>query len=236
MSEMKKNIDPASLASYIDHTLLKPEATVADIEKICAEAREHCFASVCVNPSYIALVAKELSGTGVTPCCVVGFPFGTHTPEAKAAETAQAVAEGAREVDMVLNVGAAKSGDWDLVERDIAAVVKAAGGKAGVKVILETCLLTDEEKVKACQLSKKAGAAFVKTSTGYSSGGATAHDVALMRAAVGPDMGVKASGGVRTYEDAVAMIEAGASRLGASAGVKIIAGPACGCCCEGKGY
>ena len=236
MSEMKKNIDPASLASYIDHTLLKPEATVADIEKICAEAREHRFASVCVNPSYIALVAKELSGTGVTPCCVVGFPFGTHTPEAKAAETAQAVAEGAREVDMVLNVGAAKSGDWDLVERDIAAVVKAAGGKAGVKVILETCLLTDEEKVKACQLSKKAGAAFVKTSTGYSSGGATAHDVALMRAAVGPDMGVKASGGVRTYEDAVAMIEAGASRLGASAGVKIIAGPSCGCCCDGKGY
>lgn len=236
MSEMKKNIDPASLASYIDHTLLKPEATVADIEKICAEAREHRFASVCVNPSYIALVAKELSGTGVTPCCVVGFPFGTHTPEAKAAETAQAVAEGAREVDMVLNVGAAKSGDWDLVERDIAAVVKASGGKAGVKVILETCLLTDEEKVKACQLSKKAGAAFVKTSTGYSSGGATAHDVALMRAAVGPDMGVKASGGVRTYEDAVAMIEAGASRLGASAGVKIIAGPSCGGCCEGKGY
>ena len=137
---------------------------------------------------------------------------------------------------MLFRSGAAKSGDWDLVERDIAAVVKAAGGKAGVKVILETCLLTDEEKVKACQLSKKAGAAFVKTSTGYSSGGATAHDVALMRAAVGPDMGVKASGGVRTYEDAVAMIEAGASRLGASAGVKIIAGPSCGCCCEGKGY
>ena len=157
MSEMKKNIDPASLASYIDHTLLKPEATVADIEKICAEAREHCFASVCVNPSYIALVAKELSGTGVTPCCVVGFPFGTHTPEAKAAETAQAVAEGAREVDMVLNVGAAKSGDWDLVERDIAAVVKAAGGKAGVKVILETCLLTDEEKVRPASSARRPG-------------------------------------------------------------------------------
>ena len=185
MSEMKKNIDPASLASYIDHTLLKPEATVADIEKICAEAREHCFASVCVNPSYIALVAKELSGTGVTPGCVGGSPCGTHPPEPTAAAPPPAGAEGAREVDMVLNVGAAKSGDWDLVERDIAAVVKAAGGKAGVKVILETCLLTDEEKVKACQLSKKAGAAFVKTSTGYSSGGATAHDVALMRAAVG---------------------------------------------------
>ena len=236
MSENKKSIDPASLAAYIDHTLLKPEATVADIKKICAEAREHHFASVCVNPSYAALVARELDGSGVTPCCVVGFPFGTHTPEAKAAETAQAVAEGAREVDMVLNVGAAKSGDWELVERDIAAVVKAADGKAGVKVILETCLLTDEEKVKACELSKKAGAAFVKTSTGYSSGGATVHDVALMRATVGPEMGVKASGGVRTYEDAVAMIEAGANRLGASAGIKIIAGPSCGCCCDGKGY
>lgn len=217
-------IAPASLAAYIDHTLLKPEATVADIKKVCAEAREHHFASVCVNPSYIKLVADELHGSGVTPCCVAGFPFGTHTPEAKAAETAQAVADGAGEVDMVINVGAVKSGDWALVERDIAAVVNAAG-KAGVKVILETCLLTDEEKVHACEISTKAGAAFVKTSTGYSTGGATAHDVALMRKTVGPDVGVKASGGVRTYEDAVAMIEAGANRLGASAGIKIIAGP-----------
>lgn len=213
-----------NLAAYIDHTLLKPEATAEDVKKLCAEAREHHFASVCVNPSYVKLAAEELRGSGVTACCVAGFPFGAHTPEAKAAETAQAVADGAGEVDMVINVGAVKSGDWDLVERDIAAVVKAAG-KAGVKVILETCLLTDGEKVRACEISKKAGAAFVKTSTGYSTGGATIHDVALMRKTVGPDMGVKASGGVRTYEDAVAMLEAGASRLGASAGVKIIAGP-----------
>ncbi len=218
---------PASLAAYIDHTFLKPEGSAADIKKICAEAREHHFASVCVNPSYIKLVAEELSGSGVTPCCVVGFPFGTHTPEAKAAETAQAVADGAREVDMVLNVGAVKSGDWALVERDIAAVVQAAG-EAGVKVILENCLLTDEEKVRACEISKQVGAAFVKTSTGYSTGGATAHDVALMRKTVGPDVGVKASGGVRTYEDAVAMLEAGANRLGASAGVQIIAGSSAG--------
>lgn len=230
-----KQIHPADLAGYIDHTLLKPEASQADVKKICDEAKEHHFASVCVNPSYIGFVAKELEGSGVTPCCVVGFPFGTHTPGAKAAETLEAVENGAREVDMVLNVGAVKSGDWALVEEDIGAVVRAAGDKAGVKVILETCLLTDEEKVKACQISKKAGAAFVKTSTGYSSGGATAHDVALMRQTVGPDVGVKASGGVRTYEDAVAMIEAGANRLGASAGVKIIAGPSCDCGCTG-GY
>lgn len=221
------------LAAYIDHTLLKPEATVADVKNICDEAKEHHFASVCVNPSYIKLVAEELKGSGVTPCCVAGFPFGTHTPEAKAAETAQAVADGALEVDMVINVGAIKSGDWALVERDIAAVVKAAH-PAGVKVILETSLLTDGEKVKACEISKKVGAAFVKTSTGYSTGGATAHDVALMRKTVGPDMGVKASGGVRTYEDAVAMIEAGANRLGASAGIKIIAGP--GGAAAGNGY
>lgn len=220
----EKTYTPAELAAYIDHTLLKPEATADDVKKICDEAKEHRFASVCVNPSYIKLVADELRGSGVTACCVAGFPFGTHTPEAKAAETAQAVADGAQEVDMVVNVGAIKSGDWALVERDIAAVV-AAAGKAGVKVILETCLLTDEEKVRACEISKKAGAAFVKTSTGYSAGGATTHDVALMRAAVGPDMGVKASGGVRTYEDAVAMLGAGANRLGASAGIKIIAGP-----------
>ena len=221
MSEMKKNIDPASLASYIDHTLLKPEATVADIEKICAEAREHRFASVCVNPSYIALVAKELSGTGVTPCCVVGFPFGTHTPEAKAAETAQAVAEGAREVDMVLNVGALKERNDSLVEQDIRAV-KEACGSALLKVILETCLLSDEEKERACRLAVKAGADFVKTSTGFSTGGATAHDVALMRKTVGPNVGVKASGGIRTREDALSMIEAGASRIGASASVQIV--------------
>lgn len=214
---------PGMLAKYIDHTLLKPEAARADIERVCDEALEHKFASVCVNPSYAALVAERLAGSDVTPCVVVGFPFGTHTPEAKAAETAQAVAFGVLEVDMVLNVGAVKSGDWVLVERDIAAVVEAAG-KALVKVILETCLLTDEEKVHACEISKRAGAAFVKTSTGYSTGGATAHDVALMRKSVGSEMGVKASGGIRTFEDAVAMLQAGANRLGCSAGVKIIAG------------
>ncbi|MBC5735479.1 deoxyribose-phosphate aldolase [Lawsonibacter faecis] len=214
---------PESLARYIDHTLLKPEAAVSDIERVCDEAAAHHFASVCVNPSYAALVAKRLRGSSVTPCCVIGFPFGTHTPEAKAAETAQAVADGVMEVDMVLNVGAVKSGDWGLVERDIMAVVKAAGN-AGVKVILETCLLTDEEKVHACEIAKRSGASFVKTSTGYSVGGATPHDVALMRKTVGPGMGVKASGGIRTYEDAVAMLQAGANRLGCSAGIKIIEG------------
>lgn len=222
MSQGRK--DPASLAAYIDHTLLKPEATVTDVVHLCAEAKQYHFASVCVNPSYIKRVAEELYGSGVKACCVVGFPFGTHTPEAKAAETAQAVSEGAEEVDMVINMGAIQSGDWALVERDIDAVVRAAG-KAGVKVILETCLLTDEEKVCACEISKRAGAAFVKTSTGYSTGGATTHDVALMRKTVGPIMGVKASGGVRSYEDAVALLEAGANRLGASAGIQIIAGP-----------
>ncbi len=221
---MADTLKPADLAGYIDHTLLKPEASRADVKKVCGEAKKYHFASVCVNPSYIKFVAEELAGSGVTPCCVIGFPFGSHTPEAKAAETAQAVADGAREVDMVVNLGAVKSGEWDLAERDIAAVVAAAGAQAGVKVILETCLLTDEEKVRLCQISKGAGAAFVKTSTGYSTGGATVHDVALMRQAVGPDMGVKASGGVRTYADAIAMIRAGADRLGASAGVQIIGG------------
>lgn len=217
-------LKPQDLAAYIDHTLLKPEASLADVKRICDEAKAHHFASVCVNPSYIKFVAVQLRGSGVTPCCVVGFPFGTHTPAIKAAEAAQAVADGALEVDMVANVGAVKSGDWDLVARDISAVISAAGKDADVKVILETCLLTDEEKVRLCTISKEAGAAFVKTSTGYSTGGATVHDVALMREAVGPDMGVKASGGVRTYDDAIAMIRAGADRLGASAGVQIIHG------------
>ena len=231
--EMNKhsNLDPASLAAYIDHTLLKPEASAADIKKVCDEAKEHRFASVCVNPSYIRYVAEQLAGSGVTPCCVIGFPFGTQTPGAKAEGAMAAVADAARG-----EAGAIKSGDWDLVERDIAGVVEAAGGKAGVKVILETCLLTDEEKVKACTVSKKAGAAFVKTSTGYSKGGATVEDVRLMRQTVGPEMGVKASGGIRTYEDAVAMIEAGANRLGASAGIKIIAGPSAGESAAGAGY
>lgn len=232
------DIPSASLASYIDHTLLKPEASIEDVRKVCDEAKKHQFASVCVNPSYIHFVADQLSGSGVVPCCVIGFPFGTHTPEAKKAEALDAVCNGARELDMVINVGAVKSKDWQLVKRDVETVVEAARGKAGVKVILETSLLTDEEKVRVCTICKLVGADFVKTSTGYSSGGATAEDVKLMRETVGPDMGVKASGGIRTYEDAVKMIHAGANRLGASAGIKIVAGPSgsdekcvgCGAC------
>ena len=209
------------VVSYIDHTLLKPEAKAEDIRRICEEAKEYKFASVCVNPSWIGLAADMLKGTDVTPCCVIAFPLGATPPESKAGETRDAVANGAREVDMVINIGAVKSGDWDLVRRDIGAVVEAAAGKAGVKVIIETCLLTDEEKVKACLTAKEAGADFVKTSTGFSTGGATPEDVRLMRETVGPDMGVKASGGIRTYADMLRMVEAGASRIGASAGIAI---------------
>ncbi len=215
---------PASIASYIDHTLLKPEASESDIRTVCDEAKQYHFASVCVNPSYIRFVAENLAGSGVTPCCVVGFPLGATTPESKANETKNAVNDGAKEIDMVLNVGAAKTGDWKLVARDIEGVVQAAHGKATVKVIIETCLLTDEEKVKACTVSKLMGAHFVKTSTGFSKGGATAEDVRLMRQTVGPDIGVKASGGVKTYEDAINMIEAGANRLGTSSGISIVSG------------
>lgn len=217
-------MDKKELAKYIDHTYLKQEASVEDILKICKEAKEYDTASVCVNPSYIELVARELEGTTVTPCCVICFPLGASTPESKAFEAADAASKGAREIDMVINVGAVKSGNWELVEKDIAGVVNAVKGKAEVKVILECCLLTDEEKVKACIASKNAGAAFVKTSTGFSTGGATVADVRLMRETVGPEMGVKASGGIRTYEDAMAVIEAGASRIGASATAKIVAG------------
>lgn len=206
----------------IDHTLLKPEATPAQVEKLCAEAAEYHFASVCVNPVYIPLAARLLDGTGVKVCCVVGFPLGAIAPEQKAAEAASCAAMGAEELDMVIHVGAAKAGDWALVQRDIAGVVKAAAGRT-VKVIIETCLLTDEEKVKACEAAKAAGADFVKTSTGFSTGGATTHDIALMRKTVGPEMGVKASGGIRDYATAMAMIEAGANRIGASAGIEIVA-------------
>ena len=215
---------PAGMAKYIDHTLLKADATTEDIRKVCDEAKKLHVASVCVNPSYIRFVASQLEGSGVTPCCVIGFPFGTQPPETKANETLDAICNGAREVDMVVNVGAIKNKDWLHVKRDIAAVVEAANTKAKVKVIIEACLLTDEEKVKVCTIAKLVGADFVKTSTGYSTGGATAEDVALMRATVGPDMGVKASGGIRTYEDAVKMIRAGANRLGCSAGVAIVTG------------
>lgn len=223
---------PESMASYIDHTLLKSDATIQDVKKVCDEAKKYQFASVCVNPSYIRFVADQLEGSGVIPCCVLGFPFGTQTPEAKKSETLDAICNGAKEVDMVINVGAIKSNDWHLVKRDVESVVNTARGKADVKVILETSLLTDEEIVKACTICKLVGAAFVKTSTGYSTGGATVESVSLMRQTVGPDVGVKASGGIRTYEDAVKMIKAGANRIGASAGIKIIAGPSGG---EGSG-
>ena len=209
------------LAKYIDHTILKPDATTAQVRKLCDEAKAYHFASVCVNPARIALVAEELKGSDVIACCVVGFPLGAIPTESKAAETAVAVKNGAGEIDMVINVGAAKDGDWDLVQSDITAVKKACGN-AKLKVIIETCLLTDEEKVKACEASKAANADFVKTSTGFSTGGATAADIALMRKTVGNEMGVKASGGIRTHADAQTMIDAGASRIGASSGIAIV--------------
>lgn len=212
------------LEKYIDHTLLKPEATEADIIKICEEAKKYDFASVCVNAYYASLVSRELKGTDVKTCVVVGFPLGATTKEVKAFETKQAIENGAQEVDMVINVGALKAKKYDKVREDIKAVVEAAKGKALVKVILENCLLTKEEIIKACELSKEAGADFVKTSTGFSTGGAKVEDVKLMRETVGPDMGVKASGAVRTREDADAVIAAGASRIGASASIAIVEG------------
>ncbi|NCB30912.1 MAG: deoxyribose-phosphate aldolase [Clostridia bacterium] len=211
------------LNRYIDHTLLKAEATPVQIEKLCSEALAYHFASVCVNTCYVPLCAHLLKGSDVAVCCVVGFPLGAMLIDAKAAETRLAVAAGAQEVDMVINVGMAKAGDWAYVQSDIRAVVEAAG-TAHVKVILECCLLTDAEKERACACAMAAGAAFVKTSTGFSTGGATIEDVALMRRCVGPEMGVKAAGGVRTKEDALAIIQAGATRLGASAGIAIVTG------------
>jgi len=221
-SERLTKIDPA-IASMIDHTILKPDATRADVIKICREARQYNFASVCVNPYWVPLVKAELSGSPVKVCTVVGFPLGATSTEAKVAETAVALRAGAQEIDMVINVGALRSGDTEAVKADIQEVVKvshAAG--AIVKVILETALLDDNQKAIASTLCKLAGADFVKTSTGFSTAGATAHDVALMRQIVGPDMGVKASGGIRTLSDFRAMAAAGASRIGASASVKIV--------------
>lgn len=212
-----------SIAKCIDHTVLKPQTTEAAVRKLCAEATQYGFASVCVNPCWVALCADLLKDTEVDVCTVIGFPLGANTSAVKAFEAAEAIRQGATEVDMVLNVGALKDGNADLVRADIAAVVEAARGKALVKVILETCLLTDEEKRIACRLAKEAGADYVKTSTGFSTGGATEADIALMRAEVGPEMGVKASGGIRDYATAQAMIRAGASRIGASAGVQIVA-------------
>ena len=209
--------------TYIDHTLLKPDATPAQVEKLCAEAREYKFASVCVNPYYVSLAAKLLAGSDVKVCTVIGFPLGMNDTCIKAAEAAQAVADGADELDMVINIGVHKSGNVTFTEADIKAVVDAGQGKL-VKVIIETGLLTDEEKVSACQAAMRAGADYVKTCTGFSGGAATVHDIALMRATVGPDMGVKASGGVRDYATAKALVEAGATRIGASAGIAIAAG------------
>ena len=212
------------IEQYIDHTLLKQQASEEDIIKICAEAKEYGFASVCVNAYYTSLVSKELKGSNVKTCIVVGFPLGATTKEAKAFEAKQAIENGAEEIDMVVNVGAIKSNKYDVIKDEIKAVVDAAKGNALVKVIIETCLLTDAEKVKVCEIAKEVGANFVKTSTGFSTGGATVHDIKLMRKTVGPDMGVKASGAVRTAEDAKAVIEAGASRIGASSSIAIVKG------------
>ncbi len=211
------------LNKYIDHTILKPETTQEQVEKILSEAKEYDFASVCVNPTWVSLAAESLKDSDVKVCTVIGFPLGANTSAVKAFETEDAIANGADEIDMVINIGALKAGNDALILDDIKAVVDASGDKL-VKVIIEACLLTDDEKVRACQLSKEAGADYVKTSTGFSTGGATVADVALMRKTVGPDMGVKASGGARSYEDAIAFIEAGASRIGASSGVAIMNG------------
>jgi deoxyribose-phosphate aldolase len=221
-SERLTKIDPA-VAALIDHTILKPEATRADVVKVCREARQYGFASVCVNPYWVPLVKTELAGTRVLVCTVVGFPLGATSTESKVAETAAALRSGAQEIDMVINIGALRSGELEAVKTDIRQVVKVAhDARAIVKVILETALLDDNQKVVACSLAKLAGADFVKTSTGFGPSGATAHDVALMRQVVGPEMGVKAAGGIRTLDDLRKMAEAGASRIGASASVKIV--------------
>jgi len=214
-----------NVASMIDHTLLKPEATPSDIKKLCNEAREYHFASVCINPSYVSLCSELLSGSGVKVCTVIGFPLGTTSTEVKRYEAEQAIDNGAEEVDMVINIGHLKEGNYKYVERDVKEVVQTAHRKnALVKVIIETALLTDKEKVIACLICKKAGADFVKTSTGFSKGGATVGDVALMKYVVGSKIGVKAAGGIHSKEEAEAMIASGADRIGASASVKIISG------------
>mgnify|MGYP001767416208 CR=1 FL=1 len=212
-----------SLAGMIDHTLLKPDVTSDKIAQLCFEAKKYHFASVCVNPTHVKLCADLLKDSDVKVCTVIGFPLGATSPEVKAFETRNALDNGATEIDMVINIGALKAGESELVARDIRGVVEVAhAANALVKVIIETALLTDEEKVIACLLAKEAGADFVKTSTGFSGGGATVHDIALMRRAVGPSLGVKASGGIHTHEEAEALVAAGATRIGASAGVKII--------------
>lgn len=210
-----------NILGMVDHTVLKPEATKEMVEVLCKEAKEYSFAAVCVNPYYVKLSKSLLEGTNVKIATVIGFPLGANTKEVKAFETVDAIKNGADEIDMVINIGALKNKEYDVVKEDIEAVVNSAKGKAIVKVIIETCLLTDEEKVKACELSMEAGAEFVKTSTGFSTGGATVEDVRLMKSVVGDKLEVKASGGVRDVASANAMIEAGATRLGTSSGVKI---------------
>lgn len=215
-------MDKKTLASYFDHTILKADAEPKDVEKLCKEAAEYSFASVCVNAANVKQAAELLKGSQAKVCTVVGFPLGATLPQVKAFEAQEAIKNGASEVDMVINIGALKAGRLDLVETDIRTVADACKGKALMKVIIETCLLTDEEKVKACQLAKKAGADYVKTSTGFSTGGATVEDIRLMRKTVGNMMGVKASGGIRDLDTALKMIEAGATRIGASASVNIV--------------
>ena len=215
----------SNAAGFIDHTLLKPDATLSDIDALCADALEYSFASVCINGIHVRRCAEILSGSTVKVCTVVGFPLGAVAPEVKLYETRRAIEDGAHEIDMVMNIGALKSGDDDFVRRDIAGLAQLCHRMgAKLKVILETCLLTDAEKRRACELCKEAGADFVKTSTGFSSGGATVADVELMRRAVGPTMGVKASGGVRDAGDLKMMVEAGATRVGASASIAIVSG------------
>lgn len=218
-----ENNDATKIASFIDHTLLKPEATQKQITQLCEEAREYGFAAVCVNPTNVKLAAQLLKDSPVAVCTVVGFPLGATLAEVKAYEAQQAIHHGATEIDMVINIGALKSEDYELVERDIAAVTRPCHDNGAIcKVIIEAALLTEEEKVTACQLAKKVGADFVKTSTGFGLGGATVEDVALMRRVVGPSIGIKAAGGIRTLETLKKMIEAGATRIGTSSGVEIM--------------
>ncbi|SEO48368.1 deoxyribose-phosphate aldolase [Paenibacillus sp. OV219] len=227
---MGQQLEGAALAAYFDHTLLKPEASLEQIVKLCKEARDNKFATVCVNPYWVSEAASQLAGSGVGITTVVGFPLGASTSQVKVAETKDAIDNGATEIDMVLNVGALKSGRLDEVEKDVRGVAEACKGRAVMKVILEVGLLTDEEKVTASEICKRAGADFVKTSTGFGPGGATVKDIALMRQTVGPEMGVKASGGVRDLETVRSLIEAGATRIGASASVTIVGGG------KGEGY
>jgi deoxyribose-phosphate aldolase len=229
-TEVEKIMEQIDIAKMIDHTLLKPDATQNEIIKLCGEAKQYRFATVCVNPHWVTLAAKELEGSNVGITTVIGFPLGATTTFSKMAEARDAIANGATEIDMVLNIGALKSGELNTVQKDVEGVVQAANGQAVVKVILETGLLTDEEKVKACTICQAAGADFVKTSTGFGHGGATVQDIALMRKTVGPEMGVKASGGVRDNETARKIIAAGATRIGASSSIAIVTGG------QGEGY